>query len=227
LKAAGPSLLETVRGLLERTYRMETDLGDLGTFVIGDEGYRRFYAGKQLHYRAASTPGLGAQLLVRELGSELLVCIYFPDDLIRRLESHPPQRGLDESNIDAFSIFVEEIDHFLLLAERAALGRSLTLFEMELHANVSKYLVLSRFLAGAQQVLDPLRRIWLRHHLFEKGRFDEDDAGLRRRYSDARRWGVKFLDALLTRGAPERIDSLRRFHDADAREKLLLIQSAA
>ena len=166
-------------------------------------------------------------MLVRQLDADVMACIYYPDRLIRRLESHPPQRGLDESNVDAFSIFVEEIDHLLLLAERSLLDRPLTLFEMELHANVSKYLVLSRFLVGRMPTLEPLRRIWLRHHLFEKGRFRDEDEALRRRYRDAQRWSVKYLDGLRAHGAAEKIESLRRFHDAGAREKLRLIETAA
>jgi hypothetical protein len=97
---------------------------------------------------------------------------------------------------------------------------------MELHANVSKYLVLSRFLAGQAPVLPPARRIWLRHHLFEKGRYRDEDEGLRRRYRDARRWGVKYLDGLRTSPATERVASLRRFHAVGAREKLRMIESA-
>ena len=38
------SLLELVRGLLERTYDMRSGLDDLGPYLIGDEGYRRLYA---------------------------------------------------------------------------------------------------------------------------------------------------------------------------------------
>ena len=37
------TLLEAVRGLLERTYRIRTCLPDLGSFVIGDLGYRELY----------------------------------------------------------------------------------------------------------------------------------------------------------------------------------------
>ena len=37
------TLLETVRGLLERTYRIRTGLANLGSFVIGDLGYRELY----------------------------------------------------------------------------------------------------------------------------------------------------------------------------------------
>ena len=225
--AVGPPLLEMVRGLLERTYRIESGLGELSAFVIGDEGYRRFYAGQRLYRRVANESSPGAQLLVRQLDSDVMATIYFPDSLIRRLESHPPQRGLDESNVDAFAVFVEEIDHLLLLAERALIGRSLTLFELELHANVSKYLVLSRFLAGRMRFLEPQRRLWLRHQLFEKGRFQDEDESLRRRYRDARRWSVKYIDVLRTHRAAQKIDSLRRFHDAGAHEKLRLIESAA
>ena len=38
------SLLESISGLLARTYDMRHGLSDLAPFVIGDDGYRRFYA---------------------------------------------------------------------------------------------------------------------------------------------------------------------------------------
>ena len=37
------SLLESVKALLERTYRMRSGVRDLGPFVIGDLGYRVLY----------------------------------------------------------------------------------------------------------------------------------------------------------------------------------------
>jgi hypothetical protein len=225
--SAPATLLETVRGLLERTYRIDSGLDELGPFVIGDEGFRTLYAGRRLHRQVGSESAPEAQLLVRESGWAVHACIYYPDAIIRRLEQNPPQRGLDESNVDAFSVFVEEIDHLLLLAERSLQGRPLTLFEMELHANVSKYLVLSRFLAGRVGKLDTLRRLWLRRRLFETGSFREKDASLRRRYREARRWSVKLLDGLVGRRPADRLASLRRFHDAGPREKLRLIESVA
>jgi len=219
------TLLESVRGLLERTYRMDLRLADLGPFVIGDEGYRRLYGGERV-YRTAGCPAAnGAQTLVREADASVRARIYFPDAMIRRLEANPPQNGLCEANVDPFAVFVEEIDHLLLLAERTWQARPVTLFEMELHANVSKYLVLSRFLAGGRPRLDSRQRLWLRHQLFDKGQFRDDDEALRERYRDAAHWAVKFLDRLREQRGTARLRRLRRFHEVGACEKLRLIDA--
>jgi len=208
------SLLDTIRGLLERSYRMETGLSALGSFVIGDRGYRSM-SGQSEH---------GARTLVRETADGVRAAIYFPDELIRHLERYPPQRGIGDENVDEFATFVEEIDHLLVLADRHADGRPSTLFELELHANVSKHLVLSRFLAVAgKPSLSPDERLWLRHHLFDKNRYCDGDASVRSRYRDARRWAVRLLDALPRIGKRHRIEALRAFHAAGAADKLELI----
>ena len=121
----------------------------------------------------------------------------------------------------------DEGDYLLLLAERTWQARPVTLFEMELHANVSKYLVLARFLAGSGPRLEESRRLWLRHQLFDKGQFRDEAAGLEDRYRDAAHWAVRFLDRLLEQQATARLRTLRRFHRASAREKLRLIDARA
>jgi MoxR-like ATPase len=220
---AASCLLESVRGLLERTYRISSGLGDLAPFVIGDQGYRLLYAGGTRVDRAGAAAG-GARTLVRETGAGVAACIYFPDELIRRLEAVPPQRGLRRENVEAFATFVEEIDHLLCIAERAERALPLTLFELELHAGVSKYLVLARFLAGRRARLDAGRRQWLRQRLFHAVRYADEDAVARERYRVAARWAVRLLDALAGRPPTERLDVLRRFHAAGFRGKLELIE---
>ncbi len=100
----------------------------------------------------------------------------------------------------------------------------MTLFELELHANVSKHLVLTRFLAGRSRRLGEDDRQWLRHHLFEKARYCDRDPHVRQRYEDARRWAVRLIDGLAGLSVNERIGSLRRFHDAGTQGKLELIR---
>src|SRR6185503_19378594 len=39
------SLLESLQGVIERTYDLDTGVRDIGRFVIGDAGYRFLYAG--------------------------------------------------------------------------------------------------------------------------------------------------------------------------------------
>ena len=223
--ATSRSLLETTQGLLERTYAMRRVVHDVGRYVIGDRGYRRFY-GNASAVRASAS-GTDARTLVRETAEGVKVCVYYPNALIRGLERHPPQRGVFDSNVDAFATLVEELDHLLCIAERVEQGRPVSLFELELHANVSKYLVLSRFLAGSGKRIGADRKTWLRYHLFFKGSFVDDEPGVRQRYRDASRWGLRFLGALERLPVRGRIEALRRFHRAAGTGKTRLIEQLA
>jgi hypothetical protein len=219
------SLLDVLHGLLARTYRMRVEHVQPGRFIVGDAGFQRFYADDGVPFSAGSVDGTGARTLIRESGDSVRAAMYLPDALIRRLEEHPPWHGVHDDNVDAFATLVEELDHLLYVADRAASRRPLTMFELELHANVSKHLVLSRFLAGGGRRLSEAQRVWLRFHLFEKLRYSDDDPAVRRRYRDAARWCVRFLERLAGREPAERIEALRRFHDASAGDKLRLIES--
>ena len=226
--AAPPSLLQSLQSLLERTYRMKTGIVDIGRFVIGDEGYRLFYGpgGRASVTRVAASAAAGARVLVHDGPGPLSARIYYPDSLIRSLERCPPSRGLGDENIDPFATFVEELDHLLLIAERGRLRRPVSLLELELHANVTKYLVCALFLAPrrggrARAPLDPQTRLWLRWHLFEKIAFAEPDPKVSVRYSDASRFARRFLDRLDREpDASSRLARLRAFHAATHQEKL-------
>ena len=160
-------LLLTLKSIIERSYGMPRVIEDVGPFLIGDEGYRARYRGRDGSLPATE---VGARLLVRESGAPLRVALYYPDALVSHLERHSPLRGVGEVNIEAFAVLVEELDHLLTLASRAAEGRPISLLELEHHANVTKYLVVLHFLGrqtGRLRIPDPLRR-WARHHLFER-----------------------------------------------------------
>jgi hypothetical protein len=220
-------LVERIQGLLERTYRIESGVRDIGRFIIGDAGYRAIYAGRRVVTSADAEAGTGARTLVRETPQGIRACIYYPDDLIRRLEAHPPVRGVTDENVGAFATLVEELDHFLCIAERASETRPSTLFELELHANVSKHLVLSRYLAGSRGRLGAGARAWLRLRLFEDGEDPRRDARERARYRDAARWAVRFLGSIERLDAGTRVATLRRFHALSSAEKVELIERLA
>jgi hypothetical protein len=229
-----PSLLEQVRGLIERTYDHQTGLGPLAPFIIGDQGYRRVCAARSIVRRidagAGATDGGGAQLLLsQEPDGTWKAAVYFPDELIAVLEEHPPTRGIDTRNVAAFAAFIEEIDHLLLVAARVRDGPDLSLLELELHANVTKELVVRHFLdrtpaaAGRERV----PAAWVRHHLFLKPSFCDPDPAIRDRYRDAAALALRYLDRLSHVPVHERVTDLRRFSRLSHHAKIRLLSRAA
>ncbi len=203
-------LLLTLKSMIERSYGMPRVIEDVGPFLIGDEGYRARYRGRD---GAAPAAEAGARLLVRESGMPLRVALYYPDALVSHLERHSPLRGVGEINIEAFAVLVEELDHLLTIACRAAEGRPISLLELEHHANVTKYLVVLHFLGrqtGRRRVPDPIRR-WARHHLFERYAAGGGEAASRYREaaSLAGRY-VLFLESLPAEARPPELRAYQR-----------------
>lgn len=218
------SLLRDIHGLIERTYATASGIADIGEFIIGDEGFRRLRGRHHLVRGPEGEPATlaGAALLVRPEPFRTAVSVYFPDALIRRLESRPPHRVLDEANVDDFAEFIEEVDHFVVVAHALGAGREVTLLELELRANVTKALVIGHFLArhARRASLHEGERLWLRHHLFEKRDVAEPEAAIAARYREARRLAVRLLDRLGRLSRVERLARLRRWNDLSAAEKV-------
>jgi hypothetical protein len=231
--AAGPrSLLESLQRVIERTYDLETGVDDIGRFVIGDEGYRRIYgphdaAGKVVETVGSATPGAGARTLVREAGGGLAVSIYYPDRLIRCLERNDPTRRLDDGNVDAFATLVEELDHFLMIAERYRSRGVMSLLDLELHANVTKYLVLKMFVGRMRRMarLSAADSAWVRFHIFDKGEFADPDPDVQARYRDASRLASRYVRRLEAIDPARRPSELRRFHRMTPQGKVAYIEA--
>ena len=184
-------------------------VGTADRFLIGDRGWRALYGAARLD--AASDGAPRAQLLVRPVGESMRAALYYPDALVRHLERHDPRHGIDDGNIDAFSVFVEELDHLLVLASRAAAGRPVTLLELEHHAAVTKYLVVMHFLGRlTRRRVSEFHRVWVRHRLFERyaGGEGEDCT----RYREAARWAGRYVRIVERLSVERRLSELRAFH---------------
>ena len=212
------SLLETMQAWIERTYLMETGIRCIERYVLGDRGYRRHYGGCPIRTMIGNEHG-EAKVLVREGPGRVRAALYYPDALIAQLEQRHPFRGLDSGNIDAFGVFVEELDHLLTLADKAGKGRSVSLFELELHANVTKYYVAKQVvvrISGEPRLSNDDRR-WLRHHLFGKVAHEASEPAVAERYRDAKRIGVRYIDYLEGLEGSARLRELRAFHNSPRR----------
>jgi hypothetical protein len=217
------SLLDRVQALIERTYDLDTALESAAPFVIGDRGLLRGYSGRSAVGRDLGRTG-SPMVLVAGDGQRPRVSLYYPDRLIRNLEHHDPARGLSGANLHDFAAFVEELDHLLVLAAAARAGRCVRAVELEIHANVTKMLVLSLWLARTLGLrrLAPEHHAALRHELLERGDYGSEREELRERYRDARRHAVRFLRVLRDTPVRRRPELLRRFSRSPLPAKLAL-----
>lgn len=228
------SLLEGLQGVIERTYDLETGVGEIGRYVIGDAGFRLLYdrptregAVTETIGAAASGVETGARTMVRDEDGRLAVSIYLPDRLIACLEANDPRRVLDDGNVDAFTVLVEELDHFLVIAERYRTGGTMTLLDLELHANVTKYLVLKMFVGRMRRTsrLSTADATWIRFHLFDKAGFAEPDPAVLARYQDASRLARKYIEWFDTLPVARRPRELKRFHRLSPQSKIAQIHT--
>jgi hypothetical protein len=224
------SLLGWLQGTIERTYSLPRNLVNAGHFVMGDAGLRRLQARGDRTLRVVGQgggAGPGACLFLRPAadGRPWRASIYYPDAMIERLEARPPTRGLDEKNFDDFAALVEELDHLLCVVSRLASGRPFSLLELELQANITKYLAAMRLAAGGPAGTAPAEdaRAWVRWQLFEKGEFTDEDPQVRARYENARRLAARFLDRIETSEPRARLERLRAFHRGTHHEKLAML----
>jgi hypothetical protein len=208
--AHGDSLLTRLQRIIEQTYDWNTGIEDLGSFVVGDEGYRKLYGDKEIEEDLAGSSPV-AKTLVSWRGSEIRLGLYYPDALILQLEARNPLHRVDDENVGAFAILVEELDHLLMLAWCMKHTKGVGLLELEFHANVTKYLVLALFLArlSRRSRLTPGQRHWLLLRLFN-GAGEDLPSPFRQRYRTAARLAVNFIVQLDLLSLEDRVRALRR-----------------
>jgi len=218
-------LIKELQKKIEKTYALDTGITNIEQYIIGDKGYEEFYAKEEI--RTVVNSHSGARVLLRDAGDTLKVSIYYPDSLIRELEDNDPRLGIHDENIDLCASFVEELDHFLFIAQNYKSNRPFSLLELELQANVTKYLVLKYFIAlqSRSLKLSKFDREYIRHHLFYKRQFDVEDTTERKRYEDAGKFGMMYTEQIDLLSHEERLRDLRRFSRMTCPSKIKHIQS--
>jgi hypothetical protein len=175
------------------------------------------------HADAAHLPGGGSRTLVSEEGDEVSVGVVFEEAVGELLTRVDPRVRLDASNLGGFSILTEEVSHFLYLLFCARGQRSITQLELELQAEVDKYLTAAFFLSLQNEGAVSSR---LRHLLFHGYRLTEGLSPERaERYRTATHLADRYchyLESRFLRGS--RLEDLareaRRFYRLGQRQKL-------
>ena len=219
-------LIKELQRKIEKTYALNTGITNIEQYIIGDKGYEEFYAKEKI--RTVVNSHSGAKVLIRDAGETLKVSIYYPDELIRELESNDPRLGLHDGNVDLCASFVEELDHFLFIAQNYKQNRPFSLLELELQANVTKYLVLKYFIAlqNKSVKLSNFDKEYIRYHLFYKRKYDIEDTSERKRYEDAVKFGMMYTKHIDLLPQEDRLRDLRQFSRMTCPSKIRHIQSA-
>lgn len=155
------------------------------------------------------------KLLLLEDEEGLNLSLYIDADVFKRLEGQDLFETLDPSNLEEFCLVLEGLSHFIYLCWHALRNRPVTLLEMELQAEVDKYIMLLHWLESQDMRLRPGQ---LTRLLFESNRFHSDlDYEQTRRYFDANRYAMQYCLQLEARfgGLRDRnglLAELRRFY---------------
>lgn len=180
----------------------------------------------------AIAPACGARtgrerLLVAEQSGELAVSLFLDAEVLERLDRLPAGSPPGADQLDALWQVVEGVSHFLYLTWRANHRRPVSQLELELQAEIDKFLYTRQWLmdnrhtdhAGALHAL-----------LFERTRLHEDmDRAETERYATANRYAAKYCRALQSSPGraqvPAHLNDLRRFYRLSQYQKLRLIDA--
>jgi len=211
-------MLSRLQRGLEQLYRIDTQV-DVDDFVIDDDTRRKFGASR----------APGEQLFLDDSGDELGIGLFVKQSALRNLERNDPTSdGLHAGNLQDFLFALEGVSHFVYVVWRAGADRPVSALELELQAEVDKYVTC--LLTGG---LDASASAVLRTRLYRDFDYypDLDDAE-RSRYQVANSNADAYSASLHQRYVRERrivdmLRELRRFYRMSLAAKLDFIRSAA
>lgn len=183
---------------------------------------------------AAALSGYGYRpaietLLVRETEEALELSLFLDAGLLDRMQQQPAVLLHDGQSLEDFWSALEGVSHFIYLIFNAQRRQAVRAVELELQAEVDKY-VMTLLVHAGDDLPDAASRI--HHLLFECTHFDPVlDATGRQRYLDADRHAARYCLSLARRfGAghhPGLQRELRRFYRLDHCAKLRFIDRCA
>ncbi len=157
------------------------------------------------------------QLLLAQHEDELSLALYIDAAVLERLSCRDPFAALTEHNLADYLTAAEGVSHFVYVAWNAGYDKPVTLLELELQAEVDKYVLCAWLLREQGNGRFPRE---LHRALFERTRIDPASAGGRARlYHTASCYAGRFCRRVAaglargTRGATrELLAELRRFY---------------
>jgi len=155
----GADTLAELQGALAEIYDLR-DTPAVGEFLLTDRA--------QLH-GISETRASDEQLIVAEEGDTVSLALFIDDAVLNRLELRDPHTILDHDNLADYLTVAEGVSHFVYVAWNAGHDKPVTLLELELQAEVDKYVLCAWLLReqGAGRFPRELHRA-----LFDRTRVD-------------------------------------------------------
>ena len=160
---------------------------------------------------------------IQQNGSEFDLGLYLNPDFIEILDNTKhPQR-----HVNKFSCVVEGISHFLTFCHRAQNGKSISALELELQAEVDKFLLLHLYALKNEHEASPEFFDWQFDDVFYVENLSEE---LKDRYRSANQLAAHFCNRLrkkcfYPRNMHELLKEIRPFFHANLSEKVSMILS--
>lgn len=215
-------MLNRLQQHLERIYEVETSL-QVSNYLVTDPAFVRHYD-RQHNLRPSRE-----KLLIRQAGNELDVALYLEKEIVNILEQDDPLCCLHDGNIHEFWIALEGISHFIYLAWNANHDREVSLFELELQAEVDKYIV-AVLLISIQRDRRFIRELLAR--LFIRPSYDDNlNRHERLRYRRANYYAHSYCRTLqkncIEKKKHSLLNDLRRFYRLTSHHKINHIEQSA
>ena len=202
---------------LEEMYRIETGT-DVGDFVIDGDARDTF----------SPTRRPREQLLVSEAGGEMALALFIDPGALANLAANDPSRRLGDHNLGDFLLAIEGVSHFIYAVCCARAERPVSQLELELQAEVDKYVTCLLVTAPEVGMSEALRV-----RLFGDAHYDDDlDRDERERYTAANDNALRYTTYLekefvARRKITDMLAELRRFYRLGLAAKLSMIAGAA
>ncbi|MCG8324526.1 MAG: hypothetical protein MI673_03340 [Thiotrichales bacterium] len=206
--------IKNLQKRLQSIYEIDTGYA-VSDFLISDESTRRM-----LDRRSSR---LKETVFVSEAGDGLDISVYIDAGVLENLQREDPEQKLHSGNIEDFCLATEGISHFLKLVWHGEHEREVSLLELELQAEVDKFILMYLFLSEQHTSVNTRQ---LRRLIFDAVRFHPAPGSVEHeRYNDANFYAGKYCQALEqiyihTDDARHMLKELRRFYRLPLSEKL-------
>jgi hypothetical protein len=202
---------------LETLYRVDTGVA-IEDYVIGHD----------VRDELAPARRPREQFFMREVAGEMTLALFVDPSVLANLATHDPGSRLGDHNLGDFLLAVEGVSHFIYGTCCALADRPVTQLELELQAEIDKYVTCLLLIDPEAEVSSALRRRLFGDCEYETDLDHDEHSRYRAANDNALRYATYLEQSFVARRRiPEMLGELRRFYRLGLAAKLSTIARAA